>query len=101
WAVAKRPVMVILAADRNRQRASKILSGVKAVECMAKVIFRLPAQLGARARVDVDAVDLRKQRPSPRRVDRLTMRKPPANHLGGAVAQRRQIGWRKWCCRRD
>src|SRR3546814_2797946 len=66
--------MVALGADGACQRAHEVFAGGKARHHGREVVARPPAQLRARPRVHVDAIDGRKQVPPARSVNRLVLR---------------------------
>src|SRR5690348_7491977 len=60
--------VIALGPDRLGQRAPRVLAGLEPVEHPAEVVGGPPAQRGAGAGVDIDAVDHAEHRPAAPRV---------------------------------
>ena len=83
--------MVALCAHGQGERASRILTRPHAIERMAEVVSRPPAEFVPGSIVDVHAVDAGQHLPAALRVDRLVVRKEPPDHRRGVGAQRGQV----------
>ena len=99
--VLERGRVVALRTDRLRQRAAMVAAFAQAIDHGREVVARTPAQFGACALVDVDAVDLREHRPSAARVLGLELRHVARDHRGRVGAQHRQIVGRERRTRAD
>src|SRR5690242_6150096 len=83
--------MVALRSDEPRQRATNIPTRTQQLDQRYEIVARLPAELVARALIDIDPVDAGRHLPAAARIFRLEARHPPAEDLGLISAQRRHV----------
>src|SRR5205809_1058381 len=84
--------MVALRAHGAGERAARVGSGLEAVEHVAEVVTRLPAELPSRTLIDINPFDFGKHSPTPTRVLRLVGGYASTYHVRGVHAQARQGG---------
>src|SRR5438132_13965188 len=79
--------MVALRPDGPGERTARVGSGFEAVEHVAEIIARLPAELASRPLIDINPVDLGKHSPTAPGVLRLVAGHPPTHHVRSVPAQ--------------
>src|SRR4051794_24531396 len=87
--------VIALGADGHGQWAARILPGAQALERVPEVVLRRPAELTARPRVDVDALDAWEHPPAAGGVDGLVAGKQVAHDGRRVDAQRGNVGGRE------